>query len=283
MTTDIRDMKATALNTIRDTVREVAKDMARAMAAMCDLIIPRYCIVCGRRLLLYEKYICIYCVADFPFTYNWRITHNRMADRFNTMIQRDIEGRMAAPACDTSQPGREAYAYAAALFLYRGDAPYRRIPYRLKYHGDTAAGRYFGKILGKRLASARHFNDADMVIPVPLHWQRKWARGYNQAEIIAKEVAAATGASLRTDILIRTRKTKTQTRLDVDSKARNVKGAFAVREKFVNSIPPAHHILIVDDVFTTGATINACFNALRTVYGPGVRISAVTLAFVDNG
>ena len=262
MTTDIRDMKATALNTIRDTVREVAKDMARAMAAMCDLIIPRYCIVCGRRLLLYEKYICIYCVADFPFTYNWRITHNRMADRFNTMIQRDIEGRMAAPACNTSQPGREAYAYAAALFLYRGDAPYRRIPYRIKYHGDTAAGRYFGEILGKRLVSARHFNDADMVIPVPLHWQRKWARGYNQAELLCNVIGQETGIPVR-NLLRRKKWTRQQARLDRKQRIRNLHQAFSI----IDSTNCRNRcILLVDDVMTTGSTLSA---AAETLLGAG--------------
>lgn len=251
-----------------------------SLSAAADIMLPRYCIVCGRRLYLREKFICIYCLADFPFTYNWNMPRNRMADRLNAMIQRwaeDIDEWRAF------YRGRhERYAYAAALFMYRGDASYKNIPRRLKYHGDIAAGRFFGRILGARVAMSTHFKDADIVIPVPLHWKRRWDRGYNQAEIIAREVASACGAAMRTDILVRNRRTRSQTRLNIEEKEKNVRGAFSVRLA-AELLPKAVHILLVDDVFTTGATTYACFLALRRYYGPETRISVVTLACVDNG
>lgn len=253
--------------------REIVGGIAGTAYAVGDIILPRYCAVCGRKLLVHEKFVCIYCMADFPYTYNWMMPRNRMADRFNEMIQRDI----------IAAEDHEPYAYAAALFLYRGESSYKRIPYRLKYHGDIGIGRHLGKILGQKLAGAGHFPDVDMVIPVPLHWRRRWERGYNQAAVIAAEAASALGAALREDIIVRHRKTQTQTKLDVQGKMKNVQGAFRIREKFLSSPPAARHILLVDDVFTTGATIHACFRALRTVYPPGTRISAATLAFVDNG
>ncbi|MBO8444763.1 MAG: ComF family protein [Bacteroidetes bacterium] len=304
------------ISTASPFFKEILTGISGTLSAAGDIILPRYCAVCGRRLLIHEKFICIYCLADFPYTYNWTIPHNRMADKFNEMIQRDIidsngsgmpmrGGIWTEPTenCtgkdgtgkdttgkDQTESGtckmktvHEPYAYAAALFLYRGESAYRRIPHRLKYHGDISIGRHFGKMLAKRLAGTEHFSNVDMVIPVPLHWRRRWERGYNQAAVIAAETAAVLGTALREDILVRHRRTRTQTRLDVLGKIQNVRQAFGIREKFLASPPAARHILLVDDVFTTGATINACFRALRTVYSTEVRISAVTLAFVDSG
>ena len=117
----------------------------------------------------------------------------------------------------------------------------------------------------------------DIVIPVPLHWSRKWKRGYNQAECIAAAVAAALGVTLRTDILYRRRRTSTQTKVDVQMKTKNVMGAFEAKD---NEDAPAH-MLLVDDLFTTGATLYACYSALRKTF-PCARISFVTLGYVGR-
>jgi predicted amidophosphoribosyltransferase len=205
------------------------------------------------------------------------------------------------------------YAYAAALLYYKG--AYREIPRALKYHADLAAGRHFGTLLGRRLASAPHFQDIDLIIPVPLHWTRRWSRGYNQAEILAQAVAdafssASTSATVsgsrenpvgqdpivpqslskpacRSDLLIRARRTRTQTRLTVEQKARNVASAFQVPERFLHSqesprsvLASARHILLIDDTFTTGATLYACYAALRPY--TSARISIATLAAVEG-
>lgn len=226
-----------------------------SLAAAADMIVPRYCCVCGRRLLPKEKYICLYCMGDFPFTYNWKAPRNSMADRFNALISDD--------APEMASDRKEPYAYAAALFLYRDDAPYREIQHRLKYRGDTGIGRYFAHMLGERVAAAGHFKDADTVIPVPLHPMRKWARGYNQAEIIAREIAICTGAGLRTDILRRRRNTQTQTKLSTEKKMENVRNAFSVRKRSTGKLLSCRHIILTDDVFTTGATMYACFRTIR--------------------
>ena len=134
-------------------------------------------------------------------------------------------------------------------------------------------------MLGRKMAGAEHFKDVDVVIPVPLHWTRKWSRGYNQAECIAKTLAAELGAEMRTDILFRRRRTATQTRLSVEQKGKNVHGAFEA----IGQVPAPIHVLLVDDVFTTGSTLHACFVALREVFPASkVRISVVTLGFVGR-
>ena len=308
------------------------------LRAILDLFLPRECLACGCRLGLRERHLCLACAADVPYTYHWLSAHNPLADRFNAVLERH------RPADE-----RMDYAYAAALMHYKG--PYRAIPRALKYHGDLAAGRFFGGLLGRRLASAPHFADVDLIIPVPLHWTRRRSRGYNQAEIIAQAICEAfchseetegrrknltSFVQCRSDILLRARRTRTQTKLTIEQKARNVASAFQVsfapshqdasfpprldafrhllldalrhplpdvfcrplldalrhfrpdalrhprldRESPQEALAHARHILLVDDTFTTGATLYACYAALRPY--TSARISIATLAAVEG-
>lgn len=240
------------------------------MAAAADVLLPRACIVCGERLNINEKRLCLACQAQTPLTYFWTMDRNKMADKFNELMQNHMSSSL-----DT--PWSERYAYACALFFYSDEADYKVLLYNLKYRGDTWIGLNFGQMLGRRMASCRWFADADAIVPVPLHWRREWSRGYNQAEVIAEGLSAAMEVPVRTDILYRRKATKTQTKLDVEAKARNVAGAFeAIHRDGLN------HIILVDDLFTTGATLFACFSALRAAYPPSVRISIATLGFVGR-
>lgn len=244
----------------------------KRIASAIDLLLPRICIVCGERLLSAEQHICLGCMAEMPLTYFWKQSHNPMSDRFNEVIQKNLSDFTA----------REPYAYAVAMFTYHGEGMFRLIPYNIKYKGDVRAGEYFGSMLGFRLMKEDVWKDADIVIPVPLHWTRKFLRGYNQAEAIACGLASAMGIPLRTDILKRMKRTKTQTKLDIEGKSRNVAGAFEVNAKDLTS-KGLKHVILVDDVFTTGSTALACFTSLRSVFPPKIRISVVTLAFVADG
>lgn len=239
------------------------------VVALLDLFLPRTCLACGRVLGCREKHLCIYCRADIPLTYNWELARNRMADRFNERIQDGL-----------NPPEREPYAYAACLFRYSSDSGFREIPQSLKYRYNRSGGRYFARMLGRYIASSAHFSDVDLVIPVPLHFLRRWSRGYNQAEVIAREIASVLGVPLSTGLLYRRRYTRTQTKTAVSSKGRNVSGAFALHPRAFPSAP--RHILLVDDVFTTGATLYACFSALRTAFPAPVRISVATLAALER-
>ena len=239
------------------------------LQALADVVMPRSCIVCGRRLELKERSICIYCYSDIPFTRFELRSRNPMADRLNELIEK---GRNEGGSCP------EPYSFALALFHFSHNANYRKIPYNLKYKGNIRVGKYFGKLLGDRIRNCVYLDGVDAVIPVPLHWLRKISRGYNQAEVIAEEIASSIGAVLRTDILKRSRRTKTQTKLDVSGKLKNVSGAFSVRDGVRTD--GVSHILLVDDVFTTGATVYSCFEALRRIFPSSVRISVSCLSFV---
>lgn len=247
-------------------------DLKTSLLALADFVLPRVCVVCGRPLLLQEKHICLCCMADMPETGFVAQSHNPMADRFNRAIS-----VLSSPARESDE--YEPYAYAAALFYYTSDNGYTHITQALKYERNFGAGKFFASMLGKRLSESELFGDVDMVVPVPLHWLRRWKRGYNQAEVIAGQVAGCLGCVCMPDMLRRVRRTSTQTRLSGEQKRSNVSGAFvAARRPAV--IP--RHILLVDDVFTSGSTLASCHSALREIFGPQTRISAATLAFVGE-
>jgi ComF family protein len=240
-------------------------NLKTSLSALLDLVLPRVCVVCGRPLIPQERHLCLECLSDLPETRYAPLGHNPMADRFNARIQVDEY---------------EPYAYAAALYHYRAESGYKKISQALKYHRDFGTGRWAAQLLGERLAASPLYADVDLVVPVPLHWARQWARGYNQAAVIAREVAQVLGAPCAERLLRRCRRTRSQAHLHGgDAKAANVTGAFVLRS---SELPAARHILLLDDVFTTGATLAACYRALRCAYGPQVRISVATLGVVGE-
>ena len=253
---------------------ERVRGLIRSLKAVADLLLPRTCIACERALLLEEEHLCSDCLSDLPLTRFHMLRHNPMADRFNAIIQEHLETIWTA-----GSTAHERYAYATALFFYDGESSYSHITHRLKYDGQLSVGRYFGRMLGEEIRRTPWLQDIDAIIPIPLHWRRRWKRGYNQAEIIAEAISSVTGVPLCRNILERRKYTKTQTLLDVSSKADNVRGAFSARPVNKCNI---RHILLVDDVFTTGSTAGECFRALRTVFPPDVRISVATLGFVGR-
>lgn len=310
---------------------DLLRRTTQSLKAVADLLLPRTCIVCERALLPDEEHLCSDCLTDMPLTRFHLLRHNPMADKFNDIIQKHLEEQwttaISSNGCNPAEWQRETYvqpagipqkhanqsncqferyAYCTALFFYNSEAGYRHITHRIKYHADLKAGDHFGRMLGKEVASAQWLRDVDAVIPVPLHWTRKWTRGYNQAEVIARAVAKEIGVPLRDDILKRTRRTKTQTKVGVTDKEANVRDAFQARlyegptevsvdtsplRRLTHFITPHSgstykdditHILLVDDVFTTGSTLGECFKALRKVFPPSVRISVATLGFVGG-
>lgn len=285
-------------------IKDVGGVLQDGAEALMDILVPRTCAICGRTLNTGERYLCIYCEADMPLTYYWARKKNPMADKVNAIIQRHLEAMFKEGETSYgneqiegahSLPRPPKYSFAAALFFYHGENRYKRIPQRLKYLGDIDIGRFYAEMLGEFLRHSEVFRDIDLVVPVPLHWARRRKRGYNQAEIIAKSIAGVLGVPVRTDILVRKKSTQTQTKLDIEAKNKNVCDAFAIREKshIIKEwgydshgwpIPKkTRHILLVDDVFTTGSTLAACINVLQPYLGATVRISCATLGFVSHG
>ena len=267
-------------------------DLRTLALSTSDFLMPRVCLCCGRQLLPAEKHLCCVCLADLPLTHFEGMVHNPMADSFNSLVD---------------APG---YERAFALFYYSGG--FERITQALKYHRNFGAGSWFGRMLGDRvLGSGVAF---DLVCPVPLHWTRRFTRGYNQAEIIGRAVAQTLSTAFEPGFLRRVRRTGSQVHFSAEDRLRNVSGAFQVTLEAlrrwgspagtrplegVQTVEGSQasegvltvkgsptvvsdrplQILLIDDVFTTGATLAACAAALRDALGPDIRISIATLAY----
>jgi len=145
--------------------------------------------------------------------------------------------------------------------------------HQLKYKGKKEIGIYTGKLLGDHLKKSVFYSDIDVIIPVPLHPKRMRKRGYNQSEMFARGLAEAFAKPYDIHTLVRTYASETQTKKSRFRRWENVKEIFALKDHqhMINK-----HILLVDDVVTTGATLEACANMLLQI--PGVRVSIATIA-----
>ena len=132
-----------------------------ALTALGDLVLPRHCVVCGRRLGLSERYLCLPCRSDIPDTHFWERGRNPRADKYNDRIREQVPDGV-----------EEAYGHAAALFYYNSESGYKNIPQALKYRAALGLGREFADRLGSCLASSDFFAGVDLVIPVPLHYNK---------------------------------------------------------------------------------------------------------------
>ena len=144
----------------------------------------------------------------------------------------------------------------------------------MKYKGKNEIGIFIGKLYGKDLAATEGFNTVNYIVPVPLHPKKQKIRGYNQSEMFALGLAESMKIPVDTHTLIKTTATETQTKKSRFSRWENVKEVFAVQDTdhFKNK-----HILLVDDVITTGATIESCVTKLQQA--EGIKISVVSMAF----
>lgn len=222
------------------------------------VLYPELCPVCGQALASGEQTLCLHCRWDMPWT--------GYAEDPENPVFRQLHG-------DIPQLQR-----AAALFFFHHESHYRSAIHSLKYSGRRDIARSFGEILGRELKESGLYDDVDLLVPVPLHWTKRIRRGYNQAEEICRGVSKSLGPDCDFRSLKRTRRTRSQalhkTRAD---RHRNVEGAFTVRRP---DRLHDRHILLVDDVLTTGATIKACAEAIRQALGDEVRISVATLSTV---
>lgn len=173
--------------------------------------------------------------------------------------------------------GRMELERATSLFFYRKGSPCRLLLHQLKYGERPGLARTMGRLMASELLPANFFQGIDLIVPVVLHPRKERKRGYNQSERIASGISQVTGLPVESSLLVRLRNTETQTRKTVNERWENVNGVFALRDSrpFVGK-----HVLIVDDVLTTGATITACADAFKAV--EGIRISVLTLAVADS-
>ncbi|MBQ9864762.1 MAG: ComF family protein [Bacteroidales bacterium] len=163
-------------------------------------------------------------------------------------------------------------AAASLLYFQKGNVA-QSIIHQIKYHGNTQLAHQYGHLLGNTLKESGRFDTIDYIVPVPLHWLRQLRRGYNQSQLLALAISDDLNVPVADKNLYRHLYTSSQTHKDRQQRTQNVSSAFRVRhpEKLAGK-----HILLIDDVITTGATIEACYHALESI--PDIKISITALA-----
>ena len=216
-----------------------------------ELLFPRYCKVCGQRLMQNEQHLCINCLLDLPRTHYEREPNNALMQHF-----------MEWPEV----------VRATAYFYYHKEGQYSSLIHHLKYHDHPEVGTYLGRLAANELRTSGFFEGIDLIATVPLSKKKFRQRGYNQCDYIARGISEITGIALCNNCVKRAIDTDTQTHKGRSDRWKNTEGIFHV-------VKPEElkgkHILLVDDVATTGATLHACVASLLAT--PGVRISIFAL------
>lgn len=234
-----------------------------SMGVVKDLVFPARCPVCGmqigfeKRLLIYEgraswgSYVHRECFEKLPF-----VTGN-FCGRCGTAV---VPGEKLCSVCSS---GGRAFEEGRAVFLY--EDPARTAALKLKYSAKKEYGDFFAFAAVKVLGEWIRKTGADCIIPVPVHRERYRERGYNQAEVIAEGISAKTGIPVRTDVLKREKNTRAQKELTAVERKINLIRAFEIAKPLQNN----ETVLLVDDIFTTGTTSEACSWLLKTRGGAG--------------
>ncbi len=221
-----------------------------------NLFYPRVCAACGEPLLKDEETVCLKCRFLLPKTGYELYPDNPLAQTFY---------------------GRVRFHAVTACFFFAKSGKVQHLIHELKYKGNKEAGVFLGQQLGESIKAAPLFQGIDYLIPVPLHPKREKQRGYNQSLMIAKGINEATGIPIGDKFLVRAIYTETQTHKTAEERFKNVKDIFEVR--YANELE-SKHILLIDDVLTTGATLEACAHQMESI--PGLVMSAATAACAGN-
>lgn len=221
---------------------------------LIDLIFPRHCCVCGEILSPQETDICINCLYRMP----------KVEPAYYTEIEKVFWGKI------------EIERTASYLYYQKG-SPYNNLIHSLKYHNRPKVGERLAYIAAKELVQSGFFEDIDIIVPLPLSVKKKRKRGYNQCDYIAAGISRATGLPVVKDCVERTVANETQTHKNRDERWKNVEGIFTLQKpQFLED----KHILLVDDILTTGATLSSCAYTIRK--GCNCRISIFTLGYSGN-
>jgi len=220
-----------------------------------NLVFPSYCVVCNHKMNSLKESVCVKCLCNLPVT-----TYHLSKDN---EIEKYFWGIF---------PIERATAY----FYFAKGSDFQNILYRIKYYGNQQLARKMGRDAANYLLSANFFDGIDLIIPVPLHKSKEKKRGYNQSEWIAKGISEITGIEVSVNLLSRIKLTSTQTRKNIWERWENMESAFVLDD---NKSLAGKHILLVDDVLTTGATICACAMAFDKI--KKIKISVFTLAIAS--
>lgn len=219
-----------------------------------DLLFPRLCLACGTRLHPSEDMLCTSC--------HFKLPHTRLLHTPGNEIEKLFWGHFPIER-------------ASALLYYSRAGEVAHVLAHMKYHGRKDVCLKMGEMMADELEGTDFFEGVDCLIPVPLHPERLRKRGYNQSEWLARGIASRNEIPVCTDVLYRLRNNQTQTHKTAFERRTNTEGLFGLTPQSDRLIH--RHVMLIDDVLTTGATLEACGEALSVI--EGIRISILTLAW----
>ena len=222
------------------------------LKALTHIFFPDLCYTCNRTLMESESFLCSYCICKLPLTnYHLRTSH---------LLEQQFRGKFP-------------YEKVTAFLHFEKDSIIQEMIHQIKYRNGESLGRWAGNLMAEEIISSGFFNNIDVIVPVPLHRKKLKERGYNQAEVIAQGVAEVCKLPINRQALQKVIYNTSQTKKGRYERWLNSEGAFKVTtpEDFAGK-----HVLLIDDVITTGATISMCAQCIREC--AGVRISVLSLA-----
>ncbi len=217
------------------------------------LFFPHTCIACGSDNLNSSDVLCLQCLHKLPET--------NFFSQPNNPVEKTFYGRLNIHA-------------AAAGYYFTKDALIQHLMVELKYKKNKKAGYFLGRMIGLMMQQSNRFNTIDFLVPLPLNPKKEVQRGYNQSTIICDGIASVIHKPILTKTVIRTHFTATQTKQNRIHRWQNMENAFAITN---TNVLEGKHILLVDDVVTTGATLEACGNAILAI--GNTQLSIATVAY----
>ncbi|WP_456379289.1 ComF family protein [Lutibacter sp.] len=218
-----------------------------------NVFFPEVCLCCNEHLVNNETTICLKCRHDLPLT-NFSFEKNNLVEK--------------------SFYGRIQIENATALFYFLKKGKVQQLIHELKYNKQEHVGNFIGNWLGDEIIESNRFRNIDYIIPVPLHKKKLKTRGYNQVTTFGKSLSKKLNIMYNEDILIKISSTKTQTKKIRLDRWKNVQELFVVQKK-INL--ENKHILLIDDIITTGATLEACCKSFGNI--KGIKISIACMAY----
>ena len=209
--------------------------------SLLHILFPHVCDGCGSDLIDEESCLCMKCIAEMPET-NFHLHANNPVEKIFW--------------------GRLPITNATAQYYFTKESLMQRLMHQLKYKGNKELGKQLGRLMGYELRKTNRFNTVDFLVPLPLFPAKEKRRGYNQATVLCEGIAEAMNTEIAKDVVVRTQYTETQTRKGRIDRWQNIEGKFELLkpQKIRNK-----KILLVDDVITTGATLEACAHEVLKV------------------
>ena len=226
------------------------------LQSVLQAVFPSRCACCGEVLVQGERQICLNCLADLTRTL------------FTALDDNPAERLLAE---------RFRLEKATAMLAFRQGNKVQQVVHAMKFHGGCDLCVEMGRQLGLELLRSGRFDDVEVLVPVPLHWTRRLMRGYNQSELLCRGISQTFGREVNSRALVRHRRTRKQSQQAGEGRERNVAGAFSVKRPEALA---GRHVLLVDDVLTSGATVGSCGEALGHV--PGVKVSVAVLSMAGQ-